>query len=228
MNVVETIIRLLTFRLTSEEITRFDSKHFRAGLLGAWIVGMGRYWDDPGASILQHMGIGSVIYIFALSLFIWLILRPFKVADLKYFTVLTFIGLTSFPAIFYAIPVERFFSIETANSMNVWFLAVVAIWRLALLFFFLKKYTQLSIWNIVTVTLMPICLIISTLTVLNLHRAVFNIMGGMRNPTSHDASYFILILLTGVSMILTIPLLISYAIGINNNRRRQELTDLNG
>ena len=100
-------MKLLTFRLTTAEMLNFNKSHFITGLIGTWIVGIGRYWDDPGAKLLQHLGLGSVIYIFVLALFIWLILLPFKVEGWKYFIVLTFISLTSFPAIFYAIPVER-------------------------------------------------------------------------------------------------------------------------
>lgn len=217
-----TILRLLSFQLTREEILQFNQKHFIAGLLGAWIVGMGRYWDDPGASLLQHLGLGSVIYIFVLAAFIWLILKPFQVAHWTYFRVLTFISLTSFPAIFYAIPVELFLSIKIANIINVWFLAIVAAWRLTLLYFFLKEFTQLSAGNILTVTLMPICLIISTLTFLNLHRVVFNVMGGVRNPTPHDGAYAVLLLLTGISMILTLPLIIAYGVGIYKSRRKKQ------
>ena len=95
----------------------------------------------------------------------------------------------------------------------------MAAWRLALLYYFLKHFTKLSKGNIITVTLMPICVIISVLTMLNLHRVVFNIMGGMRNPTPHDSSYFVLMLLTGLSLILSIPLLISYGVGIYNRRK---------
>lgn len=221
MNISNTIIRLLTFKLTREEMLQFNKTHFIAGLAGTWIVGIGRYWDDSGASLLQHLGLGSVIYIFVLAGFIGLILKPFQVDNWNYFTVLTFISLTSFPAIFYAIPVEQFFTIQTANSMNVWFLAIVAAWRLGLLYYFLKHFTRLSAGNILTVTLMPICLIISTLTVLNLHRVVFEIMGGVRNPTPHDSSYLILMLLTGISMILTLPLLIAYGVGIYNTRQKK-------
>lgn len=217
---MNTIIRLLTFKLNREEMLRFTQKHFLIGLLGTWIVGMGRYWDDPGASLLQHLGLGSVIYIFVLAAFIWLLLLPFKIENWKYFTVVTFIGLTSFPAIFYAIPVELFVSNKMANTINVWFLAIVAAWRLGLLFYFLKHFTGLSRGNIFTVTLMPICLIISTLTVLNLHRVVFNIMGGVRNPTPHDSSYSVLLLLTGASLVLTGPLLIAYGVGIYNRRQK--------
>ncbi len=214
MKVAGTIIRLLTFRLTRGEMLQLNSWHFIAGLIGTWIVGMGRYWDDKDASLIQHSGLGSVIYIFILAGFIWLILKPFLVDNWTYFIVLTFIALTSFPAIFYAIPVERVFPIQTANTINVWFLAIVAAWRLGLLYYFLKHFTRLSAGNILTVTLMPICLIISVLTMLNLHRVVFNIMGGMREPTPHDSSYFVLMVLTGISAILTIPLLIAYAAGI--------------
>ncbi len=127
MNIYTTIINLLFFELKRKEMLQFNKKHFVAGLIGTWLVGIGRYWDDEGASLIQHLGLGSVIYIFVLATLIWLILIPFKVDDWNYFTVLVFIGLTSFPTIFYAIPVEKFFSIKTANTMNVCFLAVVAI-----------------------------------------------------------------------------------------------------
>lgn len=202
-----------------------NKNHFYAGLIGTWIVGMGRYWDDEGASLLQHLGLGSVIYIFVLAGFIWLILKPFRIKNWTYFTVVTFIGLTSFPAIFYAIPVERFFSLETANRMNLWFLTIVAAWRLGLLYYFLKHFTGFAGWKIVTVTFMPICLIISALTFLNLHRAVFDLMGGNRTQTAHDASYKILFLLTLLSTLSCIPLLISYAVGIYDSRKTERLKD---
>ena len=220
MNTVNYTIRLLTFKLSREEMLRFNNWHLIAGLTGTWLVGMGRYWDDTKASLLQHLGLGSVVYVFVLAAFIWLILLPFKIEKWNYRIVLTFIALTSFPAVFYAIPVERFFSIATANTMNVWFLAIVASWRLALLYYFLKHFTKLSTGNIVTVTFMPICLIISVLTMLNLHNVVFEVMGGIRNPSPHDSSYLILMLLTGLSMILAIPLLIAYGVGIYNRHKK--------
>lgn len=220
MGIINYILKLLTFKLTREEMLEFNNKHLIAGISGTWVVGMGRYWDDPKANLLQHLGLGSVIYIFALAVFIWLILLPFKIEKWNYRIVLTFIALTSFPAIFYAIPVERFFSISTANIMNVWFLLIVALWRLCLLYYFLKHFTRLSLGNIVTVTFMPICLIISVLTILNLHNVVFEVMGGIRNPSPHDSSYLILMLLTGLSMILAIPLLIAYGIGIYNRQKK--------
>ena len=113
-----------------------------------------------------------------------------------------------------AIPVERFMSIDAAASVNVWFLAVVAMWRLALLYFFLLRFTRLPFVYIVIATLMPVCLIIVTLTYLNLERAVFQIMGGIRERTSNDAAYAILNLLSVLSVLLAGPLLLSYAVAI--------------
>jgi hypothetical protein len=48
---------------------------------------------------------------------------------------------------------------------------------------------------------------------------VFNIMGGVRNPTPHDGAYTVLLVLTGVSAILTVPLVIAYAVGIYNRHK---------
>lgn len=227
MKTLNTIIRLLTFRLTRDEMLQFNKSQFIAGLIGTWIVGMGRYWDDPGAKLLQHLGLGSVIYIFVLAAMIWIIVLPFKVEKWHYFLVLTFISLTSFPAIFYGIPVERFFSIEVANRINVWFLAIVAAWRLALLFYFLSKFTKLNLGNIITVTLMPMCLIISILTALNLQRVVFNIMGGVRTPTAHDGAYSVLVTLTALSVILIGPLIIAYGYGIYKRRKYLSTSSMN-
>jgi hypothetical protein len=221
MSVINHIVKLLTFKLKRNEMLEFNKKHLLAGIIGTWIVGMGRYWDDGKASLLQHLGLGSVIYIFVLAAFIWLIILPFKIEKWHYKTVLTFIALTSFPAVFYAIPVERFYSISTANTMNVWFLAIVAVWRLCLLYYFLKHFTKLSAGNIITVTFMPICLIISVLTVLNLHNVVFEVMGGIRNPSPHDSSHAVLMLLTGISMILAMPLLVAYIVGISDSIRKK-------
>lgn len=151
--------------------------------------------------------------------FLFIILICAQSYDYKGVTAFLPFFLSINPAIFYAIPVERYYSVEAANKINVWFLAIVAAWRLGLLFYFLKIFTQLKIGNILTITLMPICVIISSLTALNLHHVVFNIMGGVRNPTPHDSSYFVLLFLTGISIVLTAPLLISYGIGIYLRRK---------
>jgi hypothetical protein len=223
MSIARTIFRLLSFKITREEMLTFDRRHFIAGLIGTWLVGIGRYWDDPGARLLQHLGLGSVIYIFCLAAFIWLIVLPFKPASWTYFNVVTFVSLTSFPALLYAIPVERFFSIAIATKMNVWFLAIVAAWRLSLLFVFLRRFARLPTHLVATTALLPVCLIVTTLSILNLERVVFNIMGGLREPNSNEGAYTVLLILTVISAILVLPLLIIYLIGAVNEKEKRGL-----
>ena len=189
-----------------------DSGYLIFGLGCTWIVGVGRYWDDPRAALAQHLGLGSVIYIFLLSLLLWLVIWPLRPMNWSYGKVLTFVSLTSVPAILYAIPVERFLSMETARSVNAWFLAVVATWRVGLLILFLKRYAQLDISRIIVATLLPLTLIVTILTALNLERAVFDLMGGLREGrgTSNDTAYMILNVLTFFSILLFIPLLVYY------------------
>jgi len=224
MDIFKTIGRVLTLKITREEMLQFDWRHFLAGLAGTWLAGMGRYLDDPDASFLQHAGLGSVIYIFLLSFFIWLIVLPMRVEKWNYFTVLTYISLTSFPALLYAIPVERYFSIGTANSINVWFLGIIATWRLVLLYYFLLKFTRLDKRAIYVIALMPICLIISTLYFLNLHRVVFAIMGGVSEPNEHTSSYLVLMFLTYISVLMILPLIGLYikdVVEINRARKKK-------
>jgi hypothetical protein len=210
-NILSTVVRLLTFRISREEFLRFNYKHLAFGVACTWLVGIGRWWDDPRANLLQHSGVGSVVYIFLLSLLLWLVVWPLKPQGWSYRHVLTFVSLTSPPAILYAIPVERFATLETARTLNVWFLAIVATWRVALLVFYLSRHARLSPFSIAVAALLPIAFIVVTLTILNLERAVFNLMGGLRDGgTANDSAYGILFGLSMLSMILFIPLLICY------------------
>jgi NADH:ubiquinone oxidoreductase subunit H len=59
-------------------------------------------------------------------------------------------------------------------------------------------------------TLLPLTGIVVMLSTLNLERAAFNIMGGIREKTSHDIAYQVLFMLSLISMALIAPLLIAY------------------
>ena len=205
------VIRLLTFRVTRDEFLHFTHRHLAFGMACTWVVGIGRWWDDPGAHLLQQTGIGSVVYILLLSLLLWLLVWPLKPRDWSYVHVLTFVSLTSPPAVLYAIPVERFTGLGTARSLNVWFLATVAAWRVALLFFYLRRHARLPALSMAVAALLPMTLIVVTLTVLNLERAVFDVMGGLREGgTAGDSAYGVLVALTFLSVLLFIPLVICY------------------
>jgi hypothetical protein len=205
-------LRLLSFRSTGEELRRFGGKHLAFGLLCTWAVGMGRYWDNPRASLPQHFGIGSVAYIFILALLLWVVALPLRPKSWTYFRVLTFVSLVSPPAILYAIPVERAFSLGAANSLNAWFLGLVAAWRVALLFFYLRRLGALSWVAVVAVSLLPLALMVVALTLLNLERVVFDFMGGFRDRSPNDTAYVILFALSVLSFYLFVPLLICYII----------------
>ena len=213
-DVLRITLRILTFRARREELQSLEARHLAFGLLCTWLVGIGRWWDDPGAHPLQHQGLGSVAYVFVLSGFLWLLLWPLRPRDWSYRRLLTYVSLTSPPAALYALPVERWYGLDIAAQVNVWFLAVVAVWRVALLAFYLRRLGQLGVGRAWVGVLLPIMTIIVSLASLNLERVVFEVMGGLRQRTAADDAYMVLVLLTFLSYLGAIPVLIWYAMEI--------------
>lgn len=208
--VLRVALRVLTLQVTREELLGLDRRHLTLGLGVTWLVGIGRWWDDPGANLLQHLGLGSLAYVVALSLLLFGVLRPVAGADVTLSRVLTFVTLTAAPGLLYAIPVERFTALEVARDLNVGFLAVVATWRVAMLVVFARRLGQLSVVALVVTCLLPLTLIVTALTLLNLERAVLNIMGGLRDGTANDGAYEVLIVLTFLSWWAFVPLLVGW------------------
>jgi len=132
-------IALLSFRRFKPKLSQYKYYYIVFGLFTAWLAGIGRYWDNPKAELWQYLGLGSVAYCLFLAGLIYLLL-PLRPRNWSYANVLIFISLTSLPAILYAIPVERFMSMDLAQNVNVAFLAVVATWRVILLILFLKCF----------------------------------------------------------------------------------------
>lgn len=193
---------LLAFRLPIARLEGLGRRHFYLGLVGTWVAGMGRYWDNPRAELAQKLGFGSLAYIFLLSALLWCVFRPIAGRSVSYWKLVSFVGLTSFPAWLYAIPVERFMSLEAAIRLNVLFLAVVACWRLGLLFWYARVVYRLGWWRTTVGCLLPMTAIICLLASLNLERAVFEIMGGLRAPTAADGAYFVILVLSLLSVCL--------------------------
>jgi hypothetical protein len=202
--------RVLTFRAPSAAISENWQTFLGFGLLFTWLAGIGRYWDNPRAYLWQHLGLGSVAYVFCLAFLLWLLLLPLKPKLWSYRNVLVFVTLTSPPALLYAIPVERFMSLDAAQTTNAWFLAVVAIWRVALLIWFLKRVAGLSGGAIIVATMLPLTLIVVGLALLNLEHVIFSIMGGLRPQelSPNDLSYGIVTMLAFFS-VLSFPFLLS-------------------
>lgn len=195
-------LRLLTFRASFEDYESLNRSHLIAGLVACWFVGMGRYWDDTRASLLQHTGIGSVIYVFVLAALMWIVVKPVAPERFAYTGILTFITLTSPPAALYAIPVEKWMTLEAANLMNLRFLGIVAVWRLALWMHYLYRGAKFRVWMVLCAATVPLAAIFIALTSLNLHHVVFNIMGGIReaDKSSQDAAYETLFVLSYLSV----------------------------
>jgi hypothetical protein len=212
-NIFRTVAKLLALRLTQKEFLELGRRHLVFGLVCAWLVGMGRYWDDPGAHLLQRLGVGSVIYVFALSSFLWLLIWPLRPQNWSYRNAVTFVSLVAPPAMLYAIPVERWFTLRAATNINILFLAVVATWRVTLLVFYLERYARLKPLAAGIAALLPLTVIVVTLTALNLESAVFEVMAGIgRNPTANDGAYAVLFLLSSFSFLAFLPLLTGYVV----------------
>lgn len=202
--------RFLTFRRTSPAVVENWRAFLAFGLFFTWLAGIGRYWDNPKAHLVQHLGLGSVVYVFVLALILWLLVLPLKPRHWSYRNVLVFVTLTSPPAVLYAIPVERFVDMGTAQLANSWFLAVVAVWRIALMVAFLRRVAGLSGLAVLITGMLPITLIIVALASLNLEHVVFELMGGFSPATPNDSAYVLVLFLSIFSMATAPVLLIFY------------------
>ena len=207
-------LRHLFFSLDKEGYASLNGGDLVWGLLVTWLVGMGRYWDHPSAKTLQYLGVGSLIYVLALTTFLFLLLWPLKIERLSFFRLLTCISLCSLPAALYAIPVEQFMAMEQARSANLYFLAIVAAWRVALIFRILARGFNMGLDKSVPVIALSMTLIVVTLTILNLEQAVFAFMGGTRQGTSSDSAYQFVITLSWLSFLICPIAFIWYAVNI--------------
>lgn len=192
---LRTQFAFLAFRPIRISLQADFRRWFTFVLVVTWAAGIGRYWDHPSAEYWQYLGVGSIIYIFCLSSLLFLIVSPLRPSNWTYRGVLVFVGLTSLPALLYAIPVERVADLKTAQSTNAWFLGVVAVWRVALLIRYLITSAKLHWFIVVTVSILLLSGIVVALTLLNLEHVVFDLMAGIReeDASSNDVAYLIVL-----------------------------------
>ena len=204
---------LLTFRETRIDLSRHQTAFLVFAVIATWFAGIGRYWDHPNAYWWQYAGLGSVAYIAVLSLLLWLLILPLQPKHWSYLNVLIFVGLTAPPAWLYAVPVERFMPLELATTLNMLFLLIVAVWRVALYGLFLRRAADLSGLTWVVALFLPLVLIVTALAMLNLEQAVFEIMGGLdTQATSSDKAYLVVIFLSMVSFVAAPVLFVAYVL----------------
>ena len=220
-DLLRTQLGFLLFRPVRISVRTDFRRWFLYVLAISWLVGVGRYWDHPSAELWQYFGLGSVAYIFCLSALLYVVVLPLSPSNWDYRGVLVFVGLTSLPAVLYAVPVERFMDLETAKSVNAWFLGIVAAWRVALLLRFLNKSARLGWAVIIIVTVMLLSGIVMTLSILNLEHVVFDIMAGIRdeNAGPNDTAYTIVFMLAFYSVFAFPVSLIAYVAAIPLRRK---------
>jgi hypothetical protein len=209
-----TAFRLLTFRSSPDELRDLNYRHLACGLFFTWLVGMGRWWEDPNASLLQHLGIGSLVYVFVLAFLLWLVIWPLMPPHWSLLNIFIFVTLTSPPAILYAIPVRHGLALPAAQTVRMSLLAAVASWRVALLAFYLRRGAGMTGFRWVLAALFPLLLVVFSLTALNLERVVFDLMGDIResDQTVNDGAYGVLVLICMLSMLAFLPLLAFYLV----------------
>ncbi len=206
--VLGTELRFLTFRSIRPDLKRLGPLYLRLGLGSAWLVGIGRYWHHPNADWWQYFGFGSVIYVPTLALLLWGILWPLRPRDWRYKNVLTFVGMTAPPGLLYAIPVERMFSLDAAQAR-----------RVALLVLFVVRSAGFRGMKAAVAVLLPLALVVTVLTMLNLEHVVMDGMGGFSQSTPNDAAYTVLFWLSALSFILSPVLLLMYVYILFQQRR---------
>jgi len=233
LGIVSAQLRILSMRFTEDDLARLGSRHLGYGLLVTWAVGIGRYWDHPQPYLLQSLGLGSLAVMCGLVLLLYLLLLPLRPARWSLVHLFTFVSLTAMPALLYAIPVERFMSLDDARSVNVWFLGAVALWRVLMFGRYLDEWTDLSGVLLGASLLLPLALVVVALTVLNLEQSVFDVMSGLREDgTASDTAYQYLFLLSAASYLASPALALIYGFAVwNRHKQRREAVqhvDANG
>lgn len=215
--------RLLTFRLTREEFEAFDLRHLFFGLALCWLAGIGRFWATPHVPWWAQLGLGSLIYPFVLAIPVAAILKTLG-DRLGYLHAVTFISLTGPLAFIYAPIVPQWLGVEQASILRLVAMAIVSLWRVGLLTEFFRRQAGLKIGGAVAVTGMLLTGIVTTLTALNLERAVFAIMGGRLARTVSDDSYEFLILLSLISILLLPITAICSIVSVYGTARQRKMT----
>jgi hypothetical protein len=124
----------------------------------------------------------------------------------------------------YAIPVEAYFSLPVALALNAGFLAVVALWRVALLVTFLRRIAGLKGYAILVATLLPLALIVDVLALAGIPYEVYSAMVGDSDPggPGRGSAHAVVDFVCLASALATPALLVRYASIAANRGPRPE------
>ncbi len=217
--------RVLTFRTTAEDVASWSYRELGLGLICTWLVGIGRWWDDPRDLMLPvRLGLGSIAYVLVFAGVMWLLLRPIVDNPPTILQVLTFVCFVSPPAALYALPVERWTGMETAIQLNLIFLFIVAVYRVSLLIRFYVVAIKMSVGKALLTTFLPISIAIFSIATMNMLSKIIQFMGGVREEATrrHSMEQFT-VTIAAVSVIAAPFLILCYlCILCAENLRRQD------
>lgn len=218
------MFRILAFAAKPEELDELGWRSLAFGLPSVWLVGYGRWWDEPRDISWPHrFGLGSVAYVLILSALLWLIGAGMARRRWSYPKVLAFVCFTALPAMLYAIPVEMFTTARRAVDWNIAFLLLVSVYRVALLLWFYFRGAGLPAAQAWVTGLLPLGLISFGLAVFGMAEGIIEIMGGIRE-SGRAAEAFAAVTFISCTTIYTTPiLLIVYFVMLTNTtleRRR--------
>lgn len=183
-----TLFRILGFSAKREEIEANAAPLLIVALVITWIVGLGRWWDDPReVPIFVRMGFGSVLYVLSLAAALWMVAYPITLDRMGYRSFLAFVAATSLPGLVYAVPIEQLAGDNAASTYNLNALGFVSLYRVSLLVWFYWKILEIDFGNAVVATLLPISGIVLALTGMGHGARVMDIMGGLRDRMPKSA-----------------------------------------
>ena len=197
---------VLLLRIKTDRIRGFGWWHLFFGLAVTWLVGVGRWWDDPAADPVRLTGVGSIVYVLFLSTFIYLVARPMVSADAplkNYWRVIIAVTLTAAPAALYAFPIEQFGSPNLHLNYNTAALLIVSTWRVMMFYRLLREGGCMEKEQTWAVMLVVISVILGVLGFFGVLGAVANSMGGFRDAAEERGAA-----LAGYAFLAAIPMFI--------------------
>ena len=179
MSLLRDTWNVLAFRLTPRGYEELRGAHLALGVLLAWAAGYGRWWDHHGeVDPLLSSGAVSVLIVFALGTVLHGVLAPLRPERGGWLQTTAYVGLTSPLAALYALPLEAWMDVEAARVLNLVFLAIVSLWRVALLVRLARGLAGLGVWCTTVACLTPLALTVFALTLGGLLMDVFKLMAG--------------------------------------------------
>ena len=173
-------LKILTLSASSEDFESLKMRHVPWGLIWVWLAGIGRAWDNPTDEMIIRVGLPSILYVFALSFFLWVFIAPLGPRNWRYGRVLALVTMTALPGLLYAVPFEMMLPPDDAITANSFLLVLVATWRVAMLACFLFRSSGLTKVSSVVALCLPLSVVMVGLMVFDRLERTFAVMGGFR------------------------------------------------